>query len=103
MMRDLPISIFVAGWAIQFFVALYFYWPVFTNFAPNIRWRDLFAVQQLGRISFFELAPAFFNEDGQKHLERWIRVRPRLRICLLTWVFVAGPVLGMIQTIIWQP
>jgi hypothetical protein len=102
MIRDLPISIFVAGWAIQFFVALYFYWPVFTNFAPNIGWRDVFAAQQLG-ISFFELSPAFFNEEGQKHFERLVRVRPRLRTCLLMWIFMAGSILGVIQTIIWQP
>jgi hypothetical protein len=98
-MGNLPIYIFVVGWAIQFFVAAYFWMSVLTNFAPGIGWRDVLLLQNLSRTSFFDLAPTFFNEEGQKYRERLIRISPRLRTCLFLWIFVAGPILILIQAI----
>jgi hypothetical protein len=98
-MGNLPIHIFVVGWAIQFCVAGYFWMPVITNFAPGVGWRDVILLENLQGISFFDLDPALFNEEGQKYRERLIRIRPRLRICLLVWIFVVGPILMLIQTI----
>ncbi|MGA8499396.1 MAG: hypothetical protein WB764_28210 [Xanthobacteraceae bacterium] len=96
-MGNFPIYIFVAGFAVQLCVAAYFWIPVLSNFVAGVGWRDVFFLENLQGISFFDLDPALFNEEGQKYRERLMRIRPRLRICLLIWTFVFGPLLILIQ------
>jgi hypothetical protein len=98
-MGNLSIYIFVVGWVILLCVACYFWIPVITNFAPGVGWRDVFLLENLEGISFFDLDPTLLNEDGQKYRERLIRIRPRLRICLFIWIFAGAPVLGLIHEI----
>jgi hypothetical protein len=94
-MSNLPLYIFVAGWVILLCVSCYFWIPVITNFAPGVGWRDVFLLGNLQGISFFDLDPALFNEKGQKYRERLIWIRPRLRICILIWIFVGAPLLWL--------